>query len=336
MNKKKRIIIGFIVVFAILVFIDLAIRQPWKTREPNTSSEIETNINDSDTSVDGESEIKLVDNSEENTDSDDVEGEIDGVIDNDIDGDIPYFLEDRNKNREIYSNAEFSREVFEIGKGDLSKEDKDDILNTLNLLYKVVHLGEDKSILAGHVEGVSNLSVTDARFNGFVNSMEELPDYGIDYSIQISENVHQVHIRLAEVMGDGTAGHKHKSRTIPTTYNTETKLLSFQETIQRHPLDVKASSEMFTIHAYMVEANTEVTKVYLAITNNSDHSQEFIKVPEVVATIVALDGTEGKIKLSIFDSESSDLVFSDKPRYTVATVRAMFDTITSIEFITEE
>lgn len=263
--KKNKVIIIVIAFFAVLIFIDLFINKPWEKEEINvveaTTEEVEVLSTESASNHESQS---IEESSAEAT------------------TDELYFLSENNLAAKLYENGEFSDEPFSISKDTLGSEYTLKIQDTLDKIYSVAHDEMDISVLKGLVDSVLLENQYKPRFNSFLEKMVTRNEYVVSDSYKISENVYFIAIILQTAAGEYIEGYQSDAIMATATYNVKDNRISFEELIQRKPINYALEDDRFKLHAYMVESTTTGSKLYISLTSKLDKKLPFEEFPAML------------------------------------------------------
>ncbi len=328
---KKKIIIGVVIGFILIIIIDLIVFKPW-LKEASIISEVEAQSVTIEESLD----VSVIpkDSNEQNIKDEDQEQLNENIEETDIfveDEELYEFLNDLNDYRTIYEEGHFSKEVFELQDDELPPKDVTKVYDIMNRLYEVVHNGVDEATLKGYVEGISYDKPLRYKLNSFMQSLSIMPEYMIQNSFRISENVYYINIFMTEPIGDVIEGATLQDTIFPVTYNIETGILSCQQTLFRQPVNLMIEDENFKAYCYMSEGTTEGTYLYLSLSHKSSTDVLGSNFPIINAVSFDENGTKTLLPVSV---PIVDVLpyFPGESYYFLGTTMYMIDTISGIEF----
>jgi hypothetical protein len=161
--------------------------------------------------------------------------------------------------------------------------------------------------------------------------MKGKDDLRIIQTYRITENVYHLTFMLQSASGDGIDGYEDDSVNTVATYNEELNRISFEELIQRQPLDLVYDDERFKMHLYLMEMNNFETVVYLALTNLMEDEINTENMPGIAARLITSDGTTSAKSVTI-KYPHYDL-YPNKTRYLKASIPGWLDTITEMKIL---
>ena len=310
--KKNKVILIIVAFFAVLIFMDLFIFKPWKKDD----------IKESKTTVD-ESNISTTEIT-----SDAVSPTTEDAS-NPANADEFYFLCENNVSTSLYENGEFSDEPFDISKTKLDSEYTLKIQETLDKIYLVAHDELDISALDGLVDSVLLDNEYRPRFNSFLDKMATRDEYVVSDSYKISENVYCIAIILQTAAGEYTEGHQTDAIMTTATYNVKDNRLSFEELIQRKPINYMVEGNSFKLHAYMLETTTTDSKLYFSLTSKLDKKLPFEEFPPML--IKADTGRSFSEVVSFVFDYYGHVLYPNNTSYFVIRINSVINDIDEIK-----
>lgn len=316
---SKKIIIGIIIFFVVLISIDLFFRKPWIKSNSIESTNEETVTTEQLSQESGNGDLQTSETELVTESSSEVERTTE----------VPYFITNNNFSSDLYLNGEFNNNELGLFQESLEVDDLNQLYNDLDLIYEVAHGNKELSSLKGIVDSVMLGDEYHPRFNGFIDELSKREQYSVYDSIKLGEGLYKVNLLIQTPAGEGDSNYQSDALLTTAIYNSIDNRLSFEEMTRRMPFDFKFEDERFIMHIYMVENYTHGSKLYMALTSKLNDEISIEKFPAIKADIVQPNGNEETIYFNI--NENGYVLGKDVTFYFVVEVSITVDDINNIE-----